>query len=337
VNISRIPLLGVYAACVLLAETARADAVSELASLSVFKNVDLAQLSAAGAKTERGPKLATGRFLSVQTIYTVPRSPEQEAETLRSWNPARHPELRVLQHVPVSGSPSPEDFARIRNLANTGPTGALLSASQRLATSLQLSNEEAQRLSAVAGGGQAGIENFWMDLLARRTRAFASGGSAAQAPYEHGGQNVRPSQELNGLLQSQDKVRAQFAGLLNSSGVGRGGGGMKPFLYWEFLNVEDSGVLTLGASYGRAGSSGSYQAADTLYYASGGYYVTLTLWQMWPVNIGGKPSTLVWRGDMVSSASLAGLRGIERLGSESSMIKNINRSVNLYRRDTLNR
>ena len=93
-------------------------------------------------------------------------------------------------------------------------------------------------------------------------------------------------------------------------------------------------MVTLGASYNRAGADGSYQAADVLYYASGGYYVALTLYQMWPVTVDGKASTLVWRGDMISSASLASLHGVERLGSESAMMKDISKAITLFRRDS---
>jgi len=91
--------------------------------------------------------------------------------------------------------------------------------------------------------------------------------------------------------------------------------------------------VTLGASYNRGGSNGTQQAADVLYYASGGYYVAVTLYQFWPVTANGKPSTLVWRGDMISSASLADLHGVERLGSESAMMKDIARAVALFRKD----
>jgi len=90
----------------------------------------------------------------------------------------------------------------------------------------------------------------------------------------------------------------------------------------------------LGASYNRSGAAGTYQYADVLYYASGGYYVALTLHQLWPVTVDGKPSTLVWRGDMISSAELGSLHGVERLGSESVMMKNITKAVTLFRRET---
>ena len=180
----------------------------------------------------------------------------------------------------------------------------------------------------------ASVASFWMNVLSGRARAFASGGSAAQAPYDHTGQAIRPNEELNGLLREAGKIRQQFSSFLGSTGIGHGGGG-KPEMYWELLSADDEGVVTLGAAYNRASAGGSYQAADTLYYASGGYYVSLTLFQMWPVAIGGKPSTLVWRGDFVSAAQLANLHGVERLASESAMMKDITKAVTLYRRDTI--
>jgi hypothetical protein len=75
------------------------------------------------------------------------------------------------------------------------------------------------------------------------------------------------------------------------------------------------------------------QAADTFYYSSGGYYAALTLYQMWPVDISGQASTLIWRADMVSSGALAELHGVERLGSESAMMKDVGRTVARFRKD----
>ena len=301
--------------------TSRADAFSELAAFSVFDKIDLNQLNATGVKTVRGAPMSTPRFLSAQSCYLVPRLPSREIEVLRQWSPTQHPELNVQIHNDLPSSPGAENFARLRKLPDSGAVRALMSNSQRVATSLQISRGEAQKLTAVAGGGPAAIANFWVELLSSRARAFASAGSSAQPPYDHTGQPIRPSEELGGMLRQQEKIRRQFSGFLDNTGIGRGGGSMHPALYWELLNVEEEGVLSLGAYYTRGGANGTYQAADALYYSSGGFYATLTLYQMWPVNFGGKPSTLVWRGDMVSAASLGSLRGIERLGSESAMIK----------------
>src|SRR5258707_15212886 len=118
---------------------------------------------------------------------------------------------------------------------------------------------------------------FWPDIFTARTKSFVSSGMSGHPPYGHAGASVRASEEVNGLLREQGKIRNQFSSFLGATGIGRGAGSLKPELYWELLDVDDQGVVTLGASYSRGGAGGSYQAADALYYASGGYYVSLTL------------------------------------------------------------
>jgi hypothetical protein len=213
-----------------------------------------------------------------------------------------------------------------------------VNATQKLSPELQISKDEAKRFSAATASGGGGVippavMAFWTDVLTARTKSFVSGGMAAEPPYDHAGPSVRASDEVNGLLRDQGKIRQQFSGLLGATAIGRGAGSLPAELYWELLDANDQGVVTLGASYSRGGAGGTYQSADVLYYASGGYYVALTLHQLWPVTVEGKPSTLVWRGDMISSAELGSLHGVERLGSESVMMKNITKAVTLFRRE----
>lgn len=322
----------------LAATIARGDALSELASFSVFDKVDLAQLAKSDVKTAHGPPMRNSRFLAVQSCYVAPGSPAQQIEALRRWNPTRHGELKVYLHTDMPSNPTPANFEKLRSAPGNSSVRSLVAATEKLGPQLQISKEEAKKFSAGTGGGggaiPAPVAAFWADVLAARTRAFASGGMAAEPPYDHSGPSVRASEEVNGLLREQEKIRRQFSGLLGATGIGRGAGSLRPELYWELLDADDQGVVTLGASYNRGGSEGTYQAADVLYYASGGYYVALTLYQLWPVTVEGKPSTLVWRGDMISSASLGSLRGVERLGSESVMMKNITKAVTLFRRDS---
>ena len=316
---------------------ARADAVSELAAFSIFDKVDLAQLAKSDVKTAHGPPMGNPRFLSVQSCYVASGSPAQQIEALRRWDPTRHRELKIFLHSDLPGNPSAANFSKLQNAPDNGPVRSFVSATQKLSPELQISKDEAKKFSpAGAGGGAmpAAVAKFWSDVLAARTHSFSSGGTSAQPPYDHGGQAIRVSDELNGLLRQQEKIRRQFSGFLGNTGIGRGAGSLSPELYWELLDVDDQGVVSLGAYYNRGGAGGSYQAADVLYYASGGYYVALTLYQMWPVNVEGKASTLVWRGDMISAASLGSLHGVERLGSESVMMKDISKAVTLFRHDT---
>ena len=317
---------------------ARADAVSELASFSIFDKVDLAQLAKSDVKTAHGPPMGNPRFLSTQSCFVSTGSPAQQIEALRKWNPTKHRELKVFLHSDLPANPTAANFSKLQNAPDNSSVRSLVSATQKLSPELQISKEEAKKFSSASGGGggamPAAVAKFWSDVMAARTHSFSSGGTSAQPPYDHGGQTIRAGDELNALLKQQEKIRRQFSSLVGGTGIGRGGGSLNPELYWELLDVDDQGVVTLGASYNRAGAGGTYQAADVLYYASGGYYAALTLYQMWPVNLGGKASTLIWRGDMISAASLGSLHGVERLASESAMMKDISKAVTLFRRDT---
>ena len=321
-----------------ISKTLAADAVSELASFSVFDKVDVNELAKGDVKTMPGPPMG-GRFLSVQSCYVVPGSPEKHIEALGQWDPTKHRELKVYLHSDLPASPTAANFSKLKSAPDNASVRALVGATEKLGSDLQISKEEAKKWTGGGGGSGGGVipasvVNFWSDVLAERTKKFASGGTSAQPPYDHTGEAIRANDEFNSLLKQQEKIRRQFSGFLAGTGIGRGAGSLAPELYWELLDVDDQGVLTLGASYHRAGSGGAQQAADALYNASGGYYVVLTLYQMWPVTADGKPSTLVWRGDMISSAALASLHGVERLGSESAMRKDISKAVNAFRKDT---
>jgi hypothetical protein len=333
-----VALAGVF--CLMLIagpRSACADPVSELASFSIFDKVDLAQLAKSDVKTAHGPPMKNSRFLAVQSCYVAPGSPAQQMEALRRWNPSKYRELKVFLHSDLPSNPGSSNFEKLKNAPDNASVRSFVTATQKLSPDLQISKDEAKRFSAAAGGGGVippAVVAFWTDVLTARTKSFVSGGMAAEPPYDHAGPSVRASEEVNGLLRDQDKIRRQFSGFLGATAIGRGGGSLPAELYWELLDANDQGVVTLGASYSRSGTGGTYQATDVLYYASGGYYVALTLHQLWPVTVEGKPSTLVWRGDMISSAELGSLHGVERLGSESVMMKNITKAVTAFRRES---
>lgn len=307
----------------LLSTAHAADPAADMASFSVFNNVNVAELAKGEPKVAHGPPMS-GHFISAQSCFVVAGVPARVSEALRQWNPTRHSELKVLIHSDLPGAPTAANFSRLANAPDTGAVRSLVSATQKLSPDLQISKEEEKRFAAVAGatGGAmpAPVAAAWAEVLSARARAGRSG----QPPYSHTSQNVRPSEELNALLRANDKIGSRFSGIL-------GGGGE---LFWELLTADEQGVLTLGASYRRSGANGTYQAADALFYASGGYYAGLTLYQMWPVDVGGRPATLVWRGDFISSAEIASLHGIERVASESVLMRDISKASALFRRDT---
>ena len=53
--------------------------------------------------------------------------------------------------------------------------------------------------------------------------------------------------------------------------------------------------------------------------------------KLWPVTLGGKNGTLVWRTDMVSTANVAYLHGTERLASGMLMLQDVKQAVDAFR------
>ena len=314
---------------VLPAAARAADPVSEMAAFSAFGKVDLAQLAQGGVKTAVGAPMSTARYLSVQSCFVMPMLPDKVIAAMKRFDPTAHPELKVYLHTDLPSAPAPANFSKLRNPPDNSAVRSLSAATSKMSPELQISRAEAQKYSA----GQPAF-SFWIDLLTKRAQDFAAAGAARQAPYEQSGDAIQPGQEFTGLVRQQSKVNRQFGGFLGATGLLAGKGSLSPDLYWELLEVEDDGVLTLGASYTRATSGGGFQVADGLYYASGGYNVALTLYQLWPVNVGGRASTLVWRGDFISANSLGDLHGIERLASESAMRKDILKAATLFQRDS---
>src|SRR5437868_10440342 len=244
--------VSVIALLTLLQGSASADPLSELSSFSVFNKIDLAQLAKTDVKTEHGPPMANPRYLSVQSCYVVSGTPGQHLEALRNWNPSAHRELKVFLHADVPGSPTEAAFAKIKNAPDNPAMRAFIAATNKMSADLQLSREDAARWKPGNGTLAGAVGDFWISVLTGRARAFVSGGTAALASYDHTGNAIRAGEELTGLLGEQGKIRKQFAGLLDSIGIGRGSGSLKPVLYWEMLNVEDMGDASLGACDGRA-------------------------------------------------------------------------------------
>ena len=304
------------------------DPVTEMATFSVFGKIDLAELANGNVKTAAGAPMNNPRYLSVQSCFVIPQPPAKVIEALKHFDPTAHRELKVHLHSDLPASPSAANFSKLANPPSNSAVKSLTAATEKMSPELQLSRAEAQKFAA----GQP-VFSFWTDTLTKRAQDFASGGVAREASYDHTKEAVQPGRELSGLVRQQDKVNRQFSGFLGNTGLGGGKGSLKPDLYWELLEVEDDGVLTLGASYIRPTSGGGFQVADGLYYASAGYYVALTLYQMWPVDLGGRASTLVWRGDFISAASLGELHGVERLASESAMKKDISKAVDIFQRE----
>src|SRR5437016_12857743 len=111
---------------------ARADAVSELASFSIFDKVDLAQLAKSDVKTAHGPPMRNPRFLAVQSCYVAPGSPAQQIEALRRWDATRHRELKVFLHVDLPSNPTPANFEKLKSAPDKASVRTFVAVTQKL-------------------------------------------------------------------------------------------------------------------------------------------------------------------------------------------------------------
>lgn len=318
----------------------RAGATEEIAAFSEFREVDLAKLAGGKALTAQGASMSGfPRGMTVQACYLMPLPLQKAVEAHKQFNAARHSELKVYLHRDLPAKPALADFQVLSGAPKNGAVRALVEATEKLGAgpgTLQLSEAEAKQFGKADGTAQgsfpAPVAAFWSNLLYQRTMAFLSGGVAKEPGYDSGGETVRASEEMTHLLKSQPKVRAQFQPVLDVLG----GGGGKPALSFELFDVERRGAFTLGASYSKPVKDG-WQNLDVQYYGSDGYYVLLSFYQFWPVATPSGPATLVWRGDMLSSASLADLHGIERAGSAAAMKKEIQKSIGFLQADAVGR
>ncbi|MDQ2919538.1 MAG: hypothetical protein M3R10_06640, partial [Verrucomicrobiota bacterium] len=178
---------------------ARADALSDLASFSVFSGVNLAELKG-DAKSLRGPAMNNSRFQSVQTVWVAPGSPAQVAAAIRNFNPSRHSDLHVMLHS--NGS----NYSQLSHLPGNGSVQWLMDATEKKSNELQISREEAAKSGPFA--------QFWSSILTARSSAGVFG----QPSYDHTGKNIRPDEEINSMLGQQGKIRSKFSGLIGSKG-----------------------------------------------------------------------------------------------------------------------
>jgi hypothetical protein len=329
------------AAAALFAPALRADPLAEIAAFSALK-VDQAKLEKGEIISQRSPGMGLPRGQSIESVYVVDAPFEKTFESLKEWNGSSHPDLKVYLHGDVSGTPNPGDFQKLASAPTNEAVRALAAATLKLGSNpsvLQMSSAEAA--AAPKGDGKpAGfpveVAAFWGGFLEKRAHEFLGGGAPALPPYETGGKKVSAAQEAAALLQEQPKIKAQFQSILGSAGIGGRPQG-KPFLYWELVDADEGiGALTLGSSVFANGGK-SAQAVDLQFYASGNYYVYLTLTQIWPLQVGPKAETLLWRSDMITAGSLATLHGIERNAAGAALSKELTRLMNHFKQDTAGR
>ena len=332
--------LSISISLILLAASAlpklMADPAAEIVSFSNFKELDLKKLAKGDVISASGPMMRFSRGLEVESLFIVPMPVMKANDLQQKWDGMRHSELKVYQHVDLPRHASAQDFQRIASAPQNSSVGKFVTATEKLnpeRPELQMSAAEAKGAGKIEGGAKGamppGVSAFWINLLHGRASAFLQGGLAGQPAYVSRGGAVRPADEAAELLRERPAIRKQFSALAATM---TGGAGGNPALYYELFDVEGRAALSLGATYSRAVGE-AMQSGTVQFYSSDGFFVLLSVSQMWPVQIEGKSATLVWRSDLLYSSQLGDLRGIERSGASVAMRKEIQKNITAMVKD----
>jgi hypothetical protein len=301
-------------------------------AFTAFPTAALNSLAGGQVLQARGGLIDFQRGVTAQSLYFVPAPPAAVADKLMTWNPASHSELDVWLHHSLPAHPTAADFSAINGLPDNRSVNNMVNATYNYTVgsgSLQLNKNEAQTVAALHGQSpaKAQVVSIWSQILAGRVASYLNG-PLGDATYTS--PTILPLAECRSLLRSDPKIYQEFNSMLSGTPVFDAHRTTPSQLYFECFDIENTACFGTGAVYQTA-SPATIQHADVEYFVSSGIYASVELEQLWPVTIGGKAGTLVWRSDMVSTANVAYLHGTERLASGMLMLQDVKQAIDAFR------
>lgn len=178
-------------------------------------------------------------------------------------------------------------------------------------------------------------QEFWSDLIRRKFTAYREKGLSALPGYELGNVELTVSNELRGLLSESPAVYTRFKDVLDDSIILPAGRKPAPATayYWQIIKADKTATCVIGVVSSRKLPNGNIQVVDSQIYVSNTYFTTLTIYELFPVKIGGKDATFVWRGDYVSAPLFQHLKGVQQFAAGALMIKSIRGSIEQFKKD----
>lgn len=309
------------------------DPVEAIKSFSDFQQIDLNRLVNGDVLSERGSSMNSLNGISAQTCFIVPLPAEETAKRLQLWDPSPHAELKVYAFHALHAPCELADFQRLDFKNTQKPVRWLLdktAASTPTKSELNLTRDEAAKLDGCVQkrANPQKVAACWADLLLARASAFQQKGLAGVRAYELAGESVSPFDQLRAMLREQLPVCHEFLPILNKTGLAGNEAepSLTPFYYWTLFDADYHGTISLGAVYLLAVDD-HFQLVDMEYYVSGNYYASATLYEVWPVQAGGRSAALVWRGDYFSAPLLRFTKGTERIAYGVLMLQDIKKEI----------
>ena len=325
--------------CALLATTPAhaADPLARLIQFSDFPQIDIKRLLAGEILSQRGALMNFPNGISAQFCFVVATPPSETARRLRAWNPTRCKALKVYESHSLQSPCEIKEFASLhldprqhtvkwlvdKTLATTANTSEL--------NMTQIEAGEMARCTR-KGSAPASIGVCWGSLLFGRATDFQKKGFSSDLPYEFGGESVSPGSQIRSMLAEQSRITREFAPVLRGAGLvndGTAAPSLTPTYNWSLFEADHRATFNLGAVYELAVDD-RFQLLDVDYYVSGTYYAATTLYDIWPIRIGDKVGSLVWRGDFFAAPTLRFTKGIERIAYGAVMIQEIKKGIRCF-------
>ncbi len=335
----RLTILCAVIFCALLAAmpVRGADPLASLASFSDFPQVDLKRLLAGEILSQRGALMNFPNGISAQFCFVVPTAPAETARRLQTWDPARCRPLKVYEFHSLKSPCDLQDFTGLRLDPQQSAVKKLVHktlATTASSSELNLTQIEAEEMARCTkrGTSPTTVSACWASLLYGRATDFQKKGFGSMLPYELGAESQSPGSQIRSMVGEQSKLVREFAPLLQGAGLTGGGNAaatLTPAYSWSLFDADHHATFSLGAVYSAAVDD-RFQVLDVDYYVSNTYYADATLYEIWPIRIGEKTGSLVWRGDFFAAPTLRFTKGIERIAYGSVMIQEIKKGIRCF-------
>ncbi|MGI8890299.1 MAG: hypothetical protein ACR2G0_05885 [Chthoniobacterales bacterium] len=288
--------------------------------------LDLARLKSGEIVVERGAVGEFSRGVHLQACYFVHAPVKAVGDALLhsdSFSPF-DPDVRLYREYSLPGQAS--DFSSLRLDHSVRDDQWLLARSSQVAKGggdiddLHLMNKEASLLS------QKPANEAWREILQSRSESLSKGGLTSLAPYQAGG-SISPGSEFRGLITLAPKAVQHFQPVLKKGPFRPGGdAGSETVAFWEATKVRDHSTLQLGFATAQK-TAESWQIASCVYYPSDTYFMSLDLYQLWPIDGG----TLVWQVSFVSAPFRTYLGGADRFIAGKLMTEETTKTIKRFR------
>jgi len=334
--------------CVLAVSARAADPAAEITSFSEFKKIDVPSLVGGQIMAERGAPMNFPRGISVQTCFIADCPAKDAARFLPEWDASPHPELKIYM-LGFFKETDKTTFERLAFDPEKKPMRRLVERTLEAnpdKADIQLSfNEFAQLQKCLTDAGIKGTSStgkneleaakrFWDGFLANRWQQFQQGGFEALSPYDASRAKYVVNSEIQSLLADEQKIVKRFEEfLVKTPFLSKSSPPPKPVInYWALSDVQGTANISMGAFYAEAFPD-HWKMADVTYYASSDYFTSMVLYELWPVTVDGRESTLVWRLDMVSAPKLAFTKGVDQMVYGGVLLQEVKKVVRAFQKD----